>query len=134
NATLHHSGRAGRWLIAAFVTLGLGRLATSYFSQMISVGFKQSTIARRRRDLVQAILHAPLRQLEELGAPRLLVALTDDVYNVTQALLGIPILAVNCALLLGGAAYLAWLSWPMLCGLLGFIVVGAAGHRLLMRG
>jgi putative ATP-binding cassette transporter len=134
NTTLSHSGRVGGWVIAAFVALGSGRLATSYFSQMISVRFSQETIAILRRDLVQAILRAPLRHLEELGAPRLLVALTDDVYNVTQALLGIPILAVNCALLLGGAAYLAWLSWPMLCGLLGFIVVGAAGHRLLVRG
>lgn len=134
NATLHRSGRAGGWIIAAFVGLGLGRLASSYFSQMISVHFSQRTIAHLRRDLVRAILRAPLRQLEELGAPRLLVALTDDVYHVTQALLGIPILAVNCALLLGGAAYLAWLSWPMLCGVLGLIVVGAAGHRLLVRG
>src|SRR5580765_5664274 len=79
-------------------------------------------------------MRAPLRQIEELGAPRLLVALTDDVYHVTQALLAIPILSVNLALLLGGAVYLAWLSWPMLCGLLGLIVVGAAGHRLLVRG
>jgi putative ATP-binding cassette transporter len=134
NATLHRSGRMGGWTIAAFVGLGLGRLATSYSSQMISVRFSQGTIAHLRRDLVQAILRAPLRQLEKLGAPRLLVALTDDVYNVTQALLGIPILAVNVALLLGGAVYLAWLSWPMLCALLGFILVGAVGHRLLVRG
>ena len=134
NAALHRSGGVGGWIIAAFVGLGLGRLASSYFSQMISVRFSQGTIAQLRRDLVQAILRAPLRQIEELGAPRLLVALTDDVYQVTQALLGIPILAVNVALLLGGAAYLAWLSWPMLCGLLGLIVVGAAGHRLLVRG
>ena len=134
NAALHRSGEVGGWIIAAFVGLGLGRLASSYFSQMISVRFSQGTIAQLRRDLVQAILSAPLRQIEELGAPRLLVALTDDVYQVTQALLAIPILAVNVALLLGGAAYLAWLSWPMLCGLLGLIVVGAAGHRLLVRG
>jgi putative ATP-binding cassette transporter len=134
NAALYRSGHVGGWIIAAFVALGLGRLASSYFSQMISVRFSQGTIAQLRRDLVQAILRSPLRQLEELGAPRLLVALTDDVYHVTQALLAIPILAVNVALLLGGAVYLAWLSWPMLCGLLGLIVVGAVGHRLLVRG
>lgn len=134
NEALHHSGGVGGWLIATFVALGLGRLASSYFSQMISVRFSQGTIAQLRRDLVQAILRAPLRQVEELGAPRLLVALTDDVYHVTQALLAIPILAVNVALLLGGAVYLAWLSWPMLCGLLGLAVVGAVGHRLLVRG
>lgn len=134
NAALHRAGGAGKWIIAAFIVLGLGRLASSYFSQIISVRFSQGTIAKLRRDLVQAILRAPLRQLEELGPPRLLVALTDDVYHVTQALLAIPLLAVNVALLLGGAVYLAWLSWPMLCGLLVLIALGAAGHRLLVRG
>jgi putative ATP-binding cassette transporter len=134
NAVLHRSDLMRGWMVAAFIGLAAGRLLTSYFSQMISVQFSQDTIARLRRNLVQAILHAPLRKLEELGAPRLLVALTDDVYQITQALLGIPILAVNVALLLGGAAYLAWLSWPMLCGLLAFMVIGAVGHRLLTRG
>ena len=134
NEALNRPGAVGGWLIAAFVALGLGRLASSYFSQVISVRFSQGTIAQLRRDLVQAILRAPLRQVEELGAPRLLVALTDDVYHVTQALLAIPILAVNVALLLGGAVYLAWLSWPMLCGLAGLIILGALGHRLLVRG
>lgn len=134
NAALHLADGVGGWLIVAFVALGLGRLASSYSSQVISVRFSQGTIAQLRRDLVQAILRAPLRQVEELGAPRLLVALTDDVYHVTQALLAIPILAVNVALLLGGAVYLAWLSLPMLLGLLGLVVVGAVGHRLLVRG
>src|SRR5882762_8480977 len=134
NAALHRSGHIGGWILAAFVALGLGRLAASYFSQMISVRFSQGTIAHLRRGLVQGILRAPLRQLEELGAPRLLVALTDDVYNVTEALLGIPILAVNLALLLGGAVYLAWLSLPMLCGVFALMLLGAAGHRLLVRG
>jgi len=71
NSALNRSGQVGGWIIAAFVGLGLGRLATSYFSQMISVRFSQGTIAHLRRDLVQAILRAPLRKLEELGAPRL---------------------------------------------------------------
>lgn len=134
NEALNRSGAVGGWLIAVFAALGLGRLVSSYFAQVISVRFSQGTIAQLRRDLVQAILRAPLRQVEELGAPRLLVALTDDVYHVTQALLAIPILAVNVALLLGGAVYLAWLSLPMLLGLLGLAVVGAVGHRLLVRG
>ena len=134
NSALHRSNHVAGWIIAAFIGFGIARLISSYFSQVISVRYCQNTVARMRRDLVQGILRTPLRQIEELGAPRLLVALTDDVYQVTQALLGIPILAVNIALLLGGAAYLAWLSWPMLCGLFGLIVVGGVGHRLLVRG
>ncbi len=133
NAALNEQGTR-TLIIAAFVALGLGRLGSSYYSQMISVRFSQGMTARLRRDLVQAILRAPLRELEKLGTPRLMVALTDDVYHVTQAFLAIPIIAVNVALLLGGAVYLAWLSWQMLAGLCILIVLGTIGHRLLVRG
>jgi len=34
--------------------------------------------------------------------------------NITQALLAIPLVCVNLAILLGGAAYLGWLSWQIL--------------------
>src|SRR5262249_31104966 len=77
---------------------------------------------------------APLRQLEEAGSARLVVALTDDVYNVTQALLCLPLLAINVALLLGGAIYLGWLSWKILLGLTILATLGAAGYSLLTRG
>jgi len=46
NEALHRPAGVGGWLIAAFVGLGLGRLASSYFSQMISVRFSQGTIAQ----------------------------------------------------------------------------------------
>jgi putative ATP-binding cassette transporter len=134
NTALHTPGRFAAALAAGFVALGLGRLATSFVSQWLSVRFCQQAIAGLRRNLVRAILSAPLRQLESIGGHRLLVALTDDIYNVTNALLAIPINAVNVALLLGGAAYLGWLSWEMLLGLLVLGGMGAAGYRLLMNG
>jgi len=73
-----------------------------------------------------------LRQLEEIGSARILVALTDDIFNITQALLAIPVVAVNLAVLLGGAAYLAWLSWKILAVLFGLIVLGGLGYRLMV--
>jgi putative ATP-binding cassette transporter len=133
NVVLNHPGRTSALLIAAFVALGMGRLLTSLLSQMISVRFCQTNIARLRRNLVRAILDTPLRRLEEISSARLLVTLTDDVYHVTQALQGAPIFAVNVALLLGGGVYLAWLSWKMLLGLFGLILLGAAGHVLVTR-
>jgi putative ATP-binding cassette transporter len=75
----------------------------------------------------------PLRQIEELGAPKLMVALTEDILEITQATLSIPIFAVNFAVLLGGAVYLAWLSFPVFLGMLAFGIVGAVTYRLLIR-
>jgi putative pyoverdin transport system ATP-binding/permease protein len=94
--------------------------------------FAQGAVSNLRRELIRKILTVPLRRLEELGTPRLLVALTDDVFNITQALLAIPIVFVNLAMLLGGAAYLGWLSWKILLGACVLILVGAVVYRLMV--
>lgn len=134
NKSLHQFDPSAMMLVWAFVALGLGRLLTSLVSQMMSARFSQKAVAGMRRNLVRSILGAPLRQLEEIGSARLIVALTDDIYNVTQALLAVPVTAVNVALLLGGAAYLGWLSWELLVGLILFAAAGAVGYSLLSKG
>ena len=53
---------------------------------------------------------ASLRQLEEIGLHRMINALTGDVAMVTQAMNGVPALAVNLVILAAGIAYLGWLS------------------------
>jgi putative ATP-binding cassette transporter len=119
-------------LIWGFVALGLGKVVTNYISQVMLTSFSQGAIAELRRDLIRKILRVPLRSLEEIGTARVLVALTDDVFNITQALLAIPLVCVNLAVLLGGAAYLGWLSWQILAGVAALILVGAIGYRLIV--
>src|SRR6266850_77269 len=120
-------------LIWAFIVLGLAKLVTNFISQAMLARFSQGAVARLRRDLMRKILAVPLRDLEQIGTPRILVGLTDDVFNITQALLAIPIITVNVALLLGGAAYLGWLSWKILLAICGLIILGAIGYRLIVR-
>jgi putative ATP-binding cassette transporter len=122
----------GIWALG-FAALGLGKLASQFASQVLLARFSQSAIAGLRRELVAKIIAVPLRQVEQLGAGRLLVALTEDVLTITQALLAIPTVAVNAAILFGGAVYLAWLSWPVLAGIGALIVLGALGYRVLIR-
>jgi putative ATP-binding cassette transporter len=119
--------------IWAFVALGLGKVITNLISQVVLARYSQDAIARLRRDLISQILAVPLRQLEEIGSHRILVALTDDIFNITQALLAIPVVAVNIAILLGGAAYLGWLSWRVLAAVFLLIVLGGVGYRLMVQ-
>ena len=133
NKLINNPGRPVVSLAIAFVLLGLGKLLKSYFSQATLTNFSQRAVAALRDELVAKILAVPLRQLEEIGAARLMVALTDDVMNITQAFLGIPIVGVNIAILLGGAAYLGWLSWQVLLILGLFSVIGAIGYRLFIN-
>ena len=128
--TTEHHTKALMW---GFIGLGIGKILSSYVSQALLASFAQGAVSNLRRELIRKILTVPLRRLEELGTPRLLVGLTDDVFNITQALLAIPIVFVNLAMLLGGAAYLGWLSWKVLLGACVLIVVGAVVYRFMVR-
>lgn len=120
-------------LIWAFAALGIGKVISNIVSQVVLARFSQGAIARLRRDLISKILAVPLRHLEEIGSPRILVGLTDDIFNITQALLAIPVVAVNVFILLGGAAYLGWLSWKILASVTVLIVLGGVGYRLMVQ-
>ncbi len=132
-SALNRHGNIDTAMVVAFFALGLGRFVTNALSQVSLSHFSQATTARLRLDLVSKILSVPLRQVEELGAPKLMVALTEDILEITQATLSIPIFAVNFAYLLGGALYLAWLSVPVFLGMFVFGVVGAVTYRMLIR-
>jgi len=133
NTALNRPRAATATLMWGFICLGLGKVVTNFISQALLVSFTQGAIARLRQDLIRKLLAVPLRSLEELGSPRIFVALTDDVFNITQALLAIPLVLVNLAILLGGAAYLGYLSWQILIAILGLIVFGGIGYRLVVN-
>ena len=132
NAVLNHPEVSARVMVGSFVALGLGKVATNFLSQLIVARFSQGAIANLRCDLVRKILAVPLRHLEQLGAPRLMVTLGEDVLTVAEALLLLPNFAVNLAVLGGGAVYLCWLSWKVALSIFGFILLGAAGYRFLV--
>ena len=91
NSALTQASPAVKLLVWGFVALGIGKVITNFVSQVLLANFSQTAIAELRRDLIRKILAVPLRSLEEIGTPRILVALTDDVFNITQALLAIPL-------------------------------------------
>jgi len=133
NRALTKMGPTTTAFVWAFIALGVAKLITNFVSQALLASFSQGAVAQLRRDLMRKILAVPLRNLEEIGTPRILVGLTDDVFNITQALLAIPIITVNVAMLLGGAAYLGWLSWKILVAVCGLIIFGGIGYRLIVR-
>ncbi len=121
------------WMLWGFLGLAAGRLMANFFAQLMLAHYSQANCVNLRRDLVSKILAVPLRQLEEIGSSRLMVALTEDVITLTEAMLIVPNFAVNMSILLCGAIYLAWLSWTVLLGVGVFIILGAVGYRILIR-
>ena len=132
NVAVNHPDSATPALLLGFAALTFGKIFTTFISQSWLIHFSQQAIAELRRDLVRRTLGVPLRRLEEIGAARLMVALTDDVNSITAALFSFPTLAVNVAILLGGSVYLGWLSFRLLLAMCLFILFGAVCYRLFI--
>jgi len=101
-----------------------------FFSEYLLLRLGQDALFEMRLQLSRQILASPLRRLEELGAGRLLATLTDDVPVIANALLQIPIISINLAVVVCSLVYLGWLSLPVLLGVLAFMILGIACYQL----
>jgi putative pyoverdin transport system ATP-binding/permease protein len=129
NTTLHAPARRGLlpWL---FLGLCLLLPLTRFLSNVILLRLTQRALKELRVQLCRRILAAPLRQLETLGAPRLLAALTEDVATIFAGVANLPGLFMNLALIVGCLGYLAYLSWTLLLVAFGAVVVGLATYQV----
>jgi putative ATP-binding cassette transporter len=131
NTALHHAAPSRTLLIVAFATLMAGKIAGQSTARLLLSRFTQETLAVLCADLSRKVLSTPLRHLEQVGIPRILATLTDDIAWIGWAAQNVPTVATNVAILAGCGIYLGWLSWRLLL-LLGFaMLVGAIGYRIL---
>lgn len=130
NAALKDGGRVRPALILAFVALCLFLPLTRFTSEVVLTRLSQGALYALRLRLSRQILAAPLSRLEEVGAPRLLAALNDDIPTITNALMLIPIVAVNAAVTIAALVYLGWLSEVVLLAVLGFMALGILTYQL----
>jgi putative ATP-binding cassette transporter len=104
------SNTVNRDLALAFVGFGLGRVLATYFAGTLLGTHAQEVITELRRKLIGRVLSVPYRNVEKLGQARVQAVLTHHVSTLSRALESVPVMLLNGALLLGGAAYLAYLS------------------------
>ena len=118
------------WLLAAFCMLTVVTLLTGLVSDILLARLAQSTVLKMRVRLSQKILSAPLRQIEDMGAHKLIVTLTSDVSVLSNTIIIIPMIFVNLAIVLSCMIYLAILT-PTIFGLVVLIIVFVAlGYQI----
>ncbi|MFM7450457.1 MAG: cyclic peptide export ABC transporter [Leptolyngbyaceae cyanobacterium] len=118
-----------------FVGLAVIALVSSIISQILLIHLAQKAIFQLRLNLSRQILTAELTHLEQLGAPRLLANLTEDVQAIADAVRLFPFLCIDIAIVAGCMLYITWLSWQtflMVC-LLTVVALGSC-RWLLKRG
>ena len=130
NASLKNGGVPSSRLVWTFVALCVILPLTRLSSEMLLTRMGQKALQDLRMRLSRQILAAPLRYLEEVGAPRLLAALVEDVPVITGALVAVPILFINVTVVVAGLVYLGWLSFGLLLMLLSFVTLGIVTYQL----
>ena len=116
-------------LAAAFVAAGAGKLITVFASDVLLTRRAQQATLALSLDLIRKLQRVPLRSFERLGQSRINAAFTDDIHNLSEAFYELPIFAINSAIVLGGAAYLVYLSIYTLLTLGVFTLIGALVYR-----
>ncbi|MEH2277702.1 MAG: cyclic peptide export ABC transporter [Nostoc sp.] len=132
------SSSSTSWLTSitwGFAGLAIVALITSIISQVMLIRLSQNAVLQLRIRLSRQILASELSHLERLGNPRLLATLTEDIQAVANAVYQLPFIFINLAIVLGGIAYITWLSWLVLLMVCGVTVVAIASCQwLLNRG
>jgi putative pyoverdin transport system ATP-binding/permease protein len=117
-------------LIWSFVGFCLLAPLSRCSAELLLTRLAQDSLFDLQIHLARKIAGAPLRYLEDLGIPRLLAVLTQDLQVLTEALVFVPITCVNFTIIACGMIYLCWLSRMVSVAILGFIVLSSVIYRL----
>ena len=116
-----------------FIALCVVMLVCRVTSEVLLARLSMRAIAELRIKLSRKILAAPLRQLEQLGAHRLLATLTEEAPVLVNALTALPLVCMNMAVVITCLVYLGWLSWQLLLWVFGFLVFGLITYQLPLK-
>jgi putative pyoverdin transport system ATP-binding/permease protein len=118
------------WYFAGIAAIAL---VTGIISQFLLIDLAQSAVYKLRIRLSKEILAAPLRQLEELGANRLLATLTEDVQAISNSIFVIPFICIDLAVVIGCLVYLGGLSGFVFLAVLAFVGLAIAFVQVLIN-
>ena len=116
-----------------FIALAGIILINSIISQVLLINISQSAVYRLRLRLSKGILSSGLRYLEQLGTPRLLATLTDDVATLSDTVYAIPFICVDIAVIAGCLIYLGLLSGTVFAVSIGFMMIAIGSIQVLIN-
>ena len=117
-----------------FAALCLITPLAQFISQSLLAHLGQQSILNMRTRLSRQILATPLRRLEEMGGPRVIAVMTEDIAAISSTVVSIPILCMQFAVVLGSTVYMAWLSAKTFLVVMGFMLIGATIYQAALGG
>jgi len=117
-------------IVWPFAALCAVRLAAGAGAHWLLTRLAQRAVYHLRMDLSRGVLRAPLRQIETLGAAKLVSAFGDDVASLSVAITNVPYFVVNLVIIAGCLGYMGWLSAPLAAGMAACAAVGVTSYLL----
>ncbi|MBQ24111.1 multidrug ABC transporter permease/ATP-binding protein [Alcanivorax sp.] len=126
-------------VLLQFALLLVALLATATAAQVTLHVLGHRMVYGLRRDLVRRVLATDIEQLEKVGGPHLLAALSTDLRNLTIAFVHLPELVYGAALSVAALGWLAWLApglfavtvaWLLGTALMGVWLVGCINFHV----
>ncbi|HEX6046930.1 MAG TPA: cyclic peptide export ABC transporter [Pyrinomonadaceae bacterium] len=143
NAGLERSSSRSANLFLVFLGVAALGMVTRAGSALLLVSIGQSAMLQLRLRISRQILDVPLKRLEDVGMPRLLAILTDDILNLMNAIANLPVVCINVAAVVTCLLFLAWQSLSLFLIVMVLIVLLlftaqipfmiASGHFTLAR-
>jgi putative ATP-binding cassette transporter len=135
NSSLY-SGPAAKyshWMLALAFTLAVVIKVGANLSAGLLLGRRLQDITLSMcSELCRKVAATPLPKLEEIGGPRVMTCLTDDIEALSGAIYSIPGLIIDLAMLAGCGIYLAWISRGAALAVLVLVVLVTLPYRFLV--
>lgn len=132
NSALTRSGSSAGLLLWGFIGLCLLLPLSRFVSSVLLAYLNSRANFEICTALSRQILSAPLNRLEQIGPHRLLATLTSDINTIGNIMPALPGIVMNAALVVGCLVYMGLLSWTLLLGLIGILIVGLVTYQFAM--
>lgn len=118
--------------LAGFALLLVGLFVFGSAAQLAMSTLGHKVVYRLRQTMVKRVLDTDVERLEAVGLARILATLNGDINTITLAFASLPSVVYGLTLMIGGFAYLAWLSLPLFAATALMIALAVGCSVLLM--
>ena len=135
NSSLYSGSQAkyASWMLAlAFTVAVVFKVGSNLFAGLLLGRSLQDITLSMCAELCRKVAATPLPRLEEIGGPRVMTCLTDDIEALSYAIYSIPGLIIDLAMLAGCGIYLAWISRGAALAVVVLVVLVTIPYRFMV--
>jgi putative ATP-binding cassette transporter len=135
NSSLYSGAQAkySHWMLAlAFTVAVLFKVGSNLSAGLLLGRSLQDITLSMCAELCRKVAATPLPRLEEIGGPRVMTCLTDDIEALSNAIYSIPGLIIDLAMLAGCGLYLTWISRGAAMAVVVLVVLVTIPYRFMV--